>query len=287
MSHRRPILYLCAGTQSSGSTLISWCFLQRKDMDGFLDQRGDILPAIATSLAHPFAWCKFTINTFRLCEAKVHFEDEAWEVRPLLVIRDLRAVFNSLITKSYGRNGTTAEEPPLRMRLRRFKEDWELFRARGWPTIRYESFVTDPEPTLREICQKMSLPWDDGMVCWPKSMQDITALVHGNATFRESRGQNLLETLKPGLASIKTDNIPPADLAWIENEFEELNRACGYLPHLPPSGQWPDANQRAIPGWENTRRYKKRMNKNLLARAFRAIPDLAASLRGQRQTPGR
>jgi hypothetical protein len=37
-------LYLCGAPQSSGSSLISWCFLQRGDTDGVLDARNDLLP---------------------------------------------------------------------------------------------------------------------------------------------------------------------------------------------------------------------------------------------------
>ena len=39
-------LYLCAGLQSSGSTLVSWAFLQRADMDGVVDARFDMLPQV-------------------------------------------------------------------------------------------------------------------------------------------------------------------------------------------------------------------------------------------------
>src|SRR2546421_4373251 len=122
----RP-LYLCAGTQSSGSTLISWCFLQRSDMDGILDADYDVLPRMPEKLSAPLPWCKFTIAAFRFSDVQHHLEDEGWRVRPLLVVRDVRAVFNSLVTKTYGRNGTTADDPPIRLRLRRFPAAWATF----------------------------------------------------------------------------------------------------------------------------------------------------------------
>ena len=120
MSRPQP-LYLCAGLQSSGSTVVSWCFLQRADMDGVFDARNDILPEVPP-VATPLAWCKITISSFRFSEMKAYYEDEGYAVHPLLVVRDVRAVFNSLLKKHYGSNGITAEEPPLRMRLRRFRE---------------------------------------------------------------------------------------------------------------------------------------------------------------------
>ncbi|HEY8668109.1 MAG TPA: hypothetical protein VIL86_15785 [Tepidisphaeraceae bacterium] len=264
------VLYLCAGTQSSGSTLISWCFLQRPDMDGFLDQRGDILPHIPESFARPYAWCKFTVNCFRLAEARIHFEDEGWEVRPLLVIRDVRAVLNSLIKKSYGRNGVTAEEPPLRMRLRRFKEDWELFRQLGWPMIQYEKLIGAPQATLQDVCRQLALPWDTGMMEWTKAKSDISAPVHGNATFRQTVGKSLIETINPSLIELKTGNIPPEDLDWLEREFAEFNRAFGYPEHAPRT-PWKGEQMRAIPRWENTRRHMKKQKKNPVLRVLRAI----------------
>ena len=47
MDRSSPRLFLCAGLQCSGSTLVSWCFLQRRDMDGVLDGEYDLLPRIA------------------------------------------------------------------------------------------------------------------------------------------------------------------------------------------------------------------------------------------------
>lgn len=72
-----------------------------------------------------------TISSFRLADMVAHYRDEGFDVRPVLVVRDVRAVFNRLLSKRYGSNGTTAEDPPPRMRLRRFKEDWLASRNNG------------------------------------------------------------------------------------------------------------------------------------------------------------
>ena len=256
---RAKPLYLCAGLQSSGSTIVSWCFLQRADMDGVFDARNDILPDIP-DVATPLAWCKITVSSFRFSEMKAHYEDEGFAVHPLLVVRDVRAVFNSILKKHYGSNGITAEEPPLRMRLRRFKEDWELFRDRGWPAIRYETLVVEPTPTLRAAVEAMGLPWDEGMLSWPKQKDQIAAPRHGSPTFRQSLGATFQETVKPSLADLRTGNIPPDDLAWIEREFADFNRAFGYPQHAPPAEASADSagrERRAVPRWESTRRYRK------------------------------
>ncbi len=255
MTRTQP-LYLCAGPQSSGSTVVSWCFLQRADLDGVFDARNDILPKIPP-VAAPRVWCKITISSFRFSEMKAYYEDEGWEVHPLLVARDVRAVFNSLSKKHYGRNGITAEEPPLRMRLRRFKEDWALFQRMGWPVVRYETLVSDPEQTLRRACEQLALPWDEGMMTWPKQKEALAAPGHGNPTFRQNVGATFAETVNPSLAALTTRNVPPNDLAWMEQEFAEFNRALGYPLHAEPEGDWTGREQRAIPSFENTRRFRK------------------------------
>jgi hypothetical protein len=220
------------------------------------DARNDILPDIP-AVATPLAWCKITVSSFRFSELKAHYEDEGFEVHPLLVVRDVRAVFNSIVKKHYGSNGITAEEPPLRMRLRRFKEDWELFRDRNWPAIRYETLVVEPEPTLRAACDALLIPWDEGMLTWPKQKDQIAAPRHGSPTFRQSLGSSFGETVKPSLADLKVGNVPPDDLAWIEREFAEFNRSFDYPQHAPPAGDWPGPERRAVPRWENTRRHRK------------------------------
>ena len=137
-------------------------------MDGVLDGEYDLLPRIAPNLGRPLTWCKTTISSFRLSELMSHYEDEGWTVSPLLIVRDVRDTWASLLVKPYGVNGFTAEDPPLRLRFRRFKEDWELFHAKGWPILRYESLLENHEKTLRETCQRLALPWDDAMLHWTK-----------------------------------------------------------------------------------------------------------------------
>lgn len=253
MPFKRNPLFLCAGLQSSGSTLVSWCFLQRADMDGVLDARNDVLPELPEVTA-PATWCKFTISSFRFTELIEYFEDDGYRVHPLLVVRDVRTVFNSLMSKHYGSNGTTAEEPPLRMRLRRFREDWESLQNRC-AIISYERMLAAPEHELRACCRQFGLPWDDAMLEWPKSRSDIADPGHGSPTFRKTRGASFADTADPKLAAARVELIPPQDLVWIEKEFEAFNRAMGYPVHVGGAEQ-AASEQRAIPSWQNTRRYQ-------------------------------
>jgi hypothetical protein len=254
MFSNRKILYLCGGMQSSGSTLASWCFLQRRDMNGVLDANGDLLPALDPGLGTPLAWYKTTIVCFRLCELADYYREQGWEVRPLLVVRDLRDIWVSLLRKEYGRNGITAEDPPLRTRLRRFLDDWERFRAEHWPILQYEHLLAHPRRTLAEACERLGLTWDEGMVTWPKRPADIADCQWGNDTFWKTRKSNLADTLAAHAGQSKPKVISAADLSWLESRFRDFNAANGYPLHveLPTS----DAAAAASPSFLVTRRYR-------------------------------
>lgn len=268
------VLHLCGGLQSSGSTLVSWCFLQRIGMDGVLDARFDALPDLPSTSSN-MPWCKFTIACFRFSEVQSYFEEAGWTVRPLLVVRDVRAVFNSLIRKTYGRNGIAADDPPLRLRLRRFREDWEQFQARGWPVLRFEDMINEPETSLRDVCARMNLPWDAAMLSWPKTADQMADAKFGNPTFIRTRGQTLWQTVKPSLAAVSTTHIPPEDLQWMEAEFAEMNRAMRYDAHVPSTAT--GAVTRAVPTFEVTRRAERQARKNRFPRLLKSIRSAAGS----------
>lgn len=251
MTESQPLI-LCAGTQSGGSTLLSWCFLQRADTDGVLDARFDMIPP-APAVTAPYLWVKMTIACFQLADAVEFYRDEGRDVRPILLVRDVRAVFNSLISKSYGRNGTTADDPPLRLRLRRFLRDWQHAREQGWPVFRFEDFLSQPRPTLEACCAALCLPWDEAMFTWPKKDEQIADARHGNETFRESSSgatglQSALRTPGP----LKLTHIPQDDLRWLEAEFETFNRENHYPLQIEPVSSPPG---RASPTYEATRRH--------------------------------
>jgi len=249
-------LLVCAGLQSGGTTLVSYCFLQRGDTDGVLDADNDLLPALDPRLARPIAWYKTTISSFRLAEIASHYRDAGWDVRPLLVLRDLRHVWASLTKKEYGRNGITAEDPPLRLRVRRFVDDWRHSQATGGALLLYEDFVAEPEATLRTACCQLGVPWDAGMVSWPKPAERIAHRNNGNESFWATRGEGLLQSLarynRPSAPRISS-----ADMHWLENEFQDYNAANGYPLHLGDVYEaFPSANADSPPpNFEVTRRY--------------------------------
>ena len=267
MSGKRRTLYLCSGLPSSGSTLVSWCFLQRCDMGGVLDAESDLLPQIDPRLGHPFVWYKTVLCRFRLSELAYHYEGEQWDVRPLLIVRDVRWVLASVQNKPYVPNGITAEDPPLRLQLHRFKQDWEQFQQNGWPMLRYESLLADPETTLRQVCRQLDLPWDEAMLTWPKAKADIADTSSGNESFWASRGSSLAETLAGYTGRTRTPATAPEDLDWLQREFREFNLANGYPTELEPTAP---GVPRSRPSFEATRRYewetKRKRIRWLLAR---------------------
>jgi hypothetical protein len=140
-----------------------------------------------------------------------------------------------------------------------------MFRDRGWPVMRYEDLIVEPEKALKDACAALQLPWDEAMLNWPKAESDIADATFGNPTFVESRGVGIRQTLRPSLGAVKTGNIPPCDLEWIEREFRDMNVAMGYAEHVRDAQPKSDVT-RAVPRFENTRRYERLRRKNRLGR---------------------
>jgi len=247
-------------------------------MRGVLDADNDMLPWFDPQGRRDLLWYKTTISCFRLIEVQQHFQDYGWNVRPLLILRDVRKVWASLVEKPYGANGITAEDPPLRLRLRRFLSDWELFRDQGWPILRYESLVVDPETTLREACHGLDLPWDDGMVQWPKSPQEIADTENGNPTFWATRGNDLRETLNSHVEHFQPELVATDDWSWLEEHFSEFNAANQYplTMEVPETASETrvaqrDRPTRSIPRFDVTRRSKWELRARPIRRFLSAV----------------
>jgi hypothetical protein len=247
--------------QSSGSTLLSWCFLQRPDMNGTLDGDTDLIPLPPGGLDTPLLWYKTTISCFTLAEQIALLEDEGYEVKPLLLVRDVRAVWMSLMKKPYGRNGVTAEDPPLRLRFRRFLRSWEEARERDIPVFRYEDLARDAEGSLKNLCKTLDLPWEQAMLDWPRPASAIADSRHGNARFMNSSKTGLVEAFNPALALQVKGRIHEQDLAWLEDQFSAFNASMGYAEHLAGLEMVPG---RLEPAWEASRRLNWRLRQKPL-----------------------
>lgn len=230
--HSAHTVWLGFGLQSGGTTLVSYCFLQRQDMSGVLDWFHDRLPDAPHGTSAKF-WCKSTIASFRAEETIAYFEDLGYRTRPLLVVRDVRQAFDSLIGKPYGRNATTAEDPPLRTRFRRFHADWRYFAAHDLPVMKLEYFTDAPEDELRRVCHEMELDWDPAMVDWPRPPAAVWDGRGGNQGFVDGIGANLAASLRHAEVARPLRKIGRADLDWLDTVFAEYNSALGYPNRLP------------------------------------------------------
>lgn len=203
-------------------------------MDGVYDMENSVIHTDFSLIKTEYTWVKMTVGSFRTTDVVSIYSDMGFEVKPMLVVRDVRFAFSSLIRKIYGINGNTAEDPPLRLRYRRFLEDWQVFRDKGWPILVYEKFVQDPEVELRKLTESMSLPWHDSMLDWPKSEDAISYLSPGNETFLQSRGKNqgLKEALMSNKANFTENMIAEKDLTWLEDTFHQFNVENGYPEHI-------------------------------------------------------
>lgn len=225
-------------------------------MNGTLDGDTDLIPLPPADIPTPFLWYKTTLSCFTLAEQIAVLEDEGYRVKPLLVVRDVRAAWMSLMRKPYGRNGVTAEDPPLRLRLRRFLSSWQDAMAKNIPVLRFEDFLVQPEASLKALCESLDLPWQQAMLDWPKSAEQIADGRHGNARFMNSDKHGLQATLDPDVGGEAAGQIHVDDLAWLEETFGDYNAALGYPAHLESLELLPG---RALPGWEVSRRMNWRL----------------------------
>jgi hypothetical protein len=248
-------LILCGGLQSGGTTIVSWCFLQRDDTDGVLDMRNDVFATSFADASAPILWVKVTVGAFRLAELYELYRDFGWKTQPLLIVRDVRTTYASLKTKKYGFNGTTAEDPPLMLRFLRFLEDWRVSRDRGWPILKFEDFLIDPRLELTSLCHELSVEWDEAMLSWPKTLSDIAYVGTPNQTFVDSiKLGSASAALFKDKSATSVEGLLPKEHDWLEQTFAEFNAYHGYPSHVPYSTGIPTADAR--PRFAGTRRQR-------------------------------
>lgn len=191
-------LILCGGMQSSGSTLVSMCFLQREDMDGVYDLDNPFIQQDFSRVFTHTVWVKMTIGSFRLRELADLYLAQGWSVCPLLVYRDPEEILASLITKWYGVNGCTGDDPPLYLRLSRYLSDVHEAQAEGWGVLNYADLIREPEKELHKACSITGLDWDQRMITWPRSESEFAYPSEGNVSLRSTMesGSGLIETIE-------------------------------------------------------------------------------------------
>jgi hypothetical protein len=215
----------------------------------------DVIQTSFEEAKEPILWVKHTVGAFRWLDVYETYRDLGWNPEPLLIVRDVRTTYSSLTKKYYGINGTTAEDPPFRMRFRRFLRDWELFRANGWPIIKFEDCIREHRPVLMKACADLSLPWDEGMISWPKDLSEIVYASGWQTTFRGSIEKGRLTRAKlRNRADIRVDNVPLEELEWLEEAFSTYNDFHQYPEKIRPSPQEEMPVSMPAPRYEGTAR---------------------------------
>ena len=223
----KKTIFFCSGMASGGTTLVSWCFLQRSEMDGALDVAGN-RPIAVPRVSTPYIWYKMCIRSFRWMEMAAIFEQWGYQdIRPLLVVRDVRAALASLEDKPYGRKSFAP-----RIRCLRFLEDWRLFKDKGWPMLRYETLIEQPRDTLRAACESMGLEWSEAMMTFPKRKENLAYCEHGNDSFFASLSSMGLEATVLGYRKMAAQRpfqgLAHADVVWLDKVFSSYNAYHDY-----------------------------------------------------------
>jgi predicted O-methyltransferase YrrM len=191
-------LVLCGGMQSSGSTLVSMCFLQRDDLDGVYDLDNPLIQQDFSRVFTTTAWVKMTIGSFRLRELMDLYKGQGWFVRPMLVYRDPEEIMTSLKSKWYGLDGCTGDDPPLYIRFTRYMADVEDAHKMNWCVLNYSDLIKEPKMALDSACKQLGFIWDPRMMEWPTSASDFAYPSDGNISLRNSMKSavGLVETIE-------------------------------------------------------------------------------------------
>lgn len=167
------------------------------------------------------------------------------EARFIHLIRDGRDV-------TLSRTKTLAlKDVPIAKSARRWKKRLKRAQRQGakvdhYLELRYETLVSEPEATLRQICEFIELPWDDAILHHHERSEqrlseldrDIPAMGGRLPRSAESRMALHERTTKPvdtaAIGKWRTQ-MPPEDVAEFESVAGDLLVELGYEPATPSS----------------------------------------------------
>jgi hypothetical protein len=171
----------------------------------------------------PVVWVKMTTSSFRWEEVAAVYEQQGYDVSPLLIVRNPFDAWASLKHKWYGLNGATAEDPPLMLRFTRFLKDWLQFQQRGWPVICFEDFIANPELALNKACEALSLDFNAAMLEPKSNLVDIAYVSESNASFATTLRKGVVRNVAKRIASLAEDEVN-----WLQSTFSQMNEEFGY-----------------------------------------------------------
>ena len=213
----KKTMILASGLQSGGTTLVSSCFLKHPDLDGVLDMASDRIEVNLSRVSTSLTWVKMTTVAFSWQEVAEVYAIEGFEVYPLLIVRNPFDAWASLKNKWYGLNSTTAEDPPLFLRFRRFLHDWQFFMQKGYPIIQFESFISNPEQALKRACKSLPIEFHSGMLEKDTDLSGIAYVTESNASFVDSLNKGISNQI-----ATRARSIDETEYAWILENMHEL-----------------------------------------------------------------
>ena len=222
MTQRQPLI-LATGLQSGGTTVVSHAFLKHPELDGILDMASDRIETNLARVSAPVVWVKMTTIAFRWEEVAAVYEQQGYEVYPLLIVRNPFDAWASLKHKWYGLNGVTAEDPPLMLRFSRFLKDWLQFKQHGWPVMCFEDFVANPEAALNKACEALPIEFNAAMLEAKSNVDDIAYVSESNASFAENLSQGVVGNVAKRIATLAEDEVN-----WLQSTFSQMNDEFGY-----------------------------------------------------------
>ena len=112
------------------------------------------------------------------------------EARFVHLIRDGRDVAVSITALHFGAD--TVRQAAERW-VKRINEGREKgARVAHYLEVRYEDLVLEPEPTLRQICDYVELPWDPRVLDYPDSAGDRLAEITRDLPRSDQRGEDVI-----------------------------------------------------------------------------------------------
>lgn len=110
-----------------------------------------------------------------------------------------------------------ANRRPLE-RMERYVSDFLYFSRNQYPICRFEELVLNPKDTLRNLCERVGIRYQESMITWPKPERKILDRKWGNISGSPfDRAKALCEC-----------RFGPSMLDYLQTEFEFFFKANRY-----------------------------------------------------------
>jgi len=139
------------------------------------------------------------------------------------VVRDGRDVFLSLRGREKGRKNIAVSAYEWSYKLRKVRDEFNSLPDARHFEIRYESLVSDPERSTREICKFLGLEFEPGMLEFWKSSEKYIGDHHSDLIFQPVSAKST-GNWKTGLSSSEAKQFECIASKWLtEFDYELRN----------------------------------------------------------------